>query len=63
MTKCEADKMLQEKMAELSDRAQKADNKECIELVDSMLKVYAVLAGSDGFDNEFGNTISPNIGS
>lgn len=63
MTKYEADIMLQQKMEKLNGRTENASNEECVQLIDSMLKVYTILANSDGFDSEFSEAPSPNIGS
>lgn len=57
MTKQKADKMLMEHFEELDRKADVAaetedTNEEYMQLVDSMLKVYTMLAGTNGFDSD-----------
>ena len=53
MKKYEADKMLSEKFNELNEKTKEAKTDEqYIMLVDGMLKIYTILANTDGF--EFG---------
>ena len=64
MTKHEAEVILQEKINELDSKTKTAENtEEYLQLVDGITKIYTMLAGADGFEDERPKMSTANLGS